>query len=138
MTDQGKEKYAKDAIKILITNIKKADISKLKIYYSDLANEIRLPETYIKNPGFQGIIASIMETVGKILVTISKKMDKPLPMLQSLVCAKKTDLSGQGLEYFIEGYKTAISLCKKGKFWKVNIKLLHVSDTTWDEVLKQI
>jgi hypothetical protein len=121
--DKLYQQRARDVLPILIRQAKSAQ----KIYYSDLAEEVRIPNP--RNLNYP------LGSIGNALKSISKKWDMKIPQINYLVVNKITELPGEGIGGFID----------KRDFKKLNTKQrreivnLVLSDIftfdKWDNVL---
>lgn len=121
--------YIKRARIVLPYLVRQAKAEK-KIYYSDLAEEVGIP-----NPRN---LDKVLGAIGKTLITISKKSVIEIPPIQCLVVNKNTDMPGEGFGWFI----TEVDFSKLNKTQKQNVVDRHLAKIyafqKWDWVLNEI
>jgi hypothetical protein len=100
------------------------------IYYSDLANEIGIPNP--RNLNF------ILGSIGKTLRILGEKWRKEIPKIQTLVVNKKTGMPGEGFYLFLPN-RDFKKLTKSHSEKIVKEQLLQIfTYPDWDWVLEQL
>ena len=100
------------------------------IYYSDLAEEIEIPNP--RNLNY------VLRSIGNTLIDLSKRTKVEIPPIQCLVINKRQELPGEGIGWFIS--PTDFSKLNKTQKQKVVAAQLTKIYTfpSWDWVLKQL
>jgi hypothetical protein len=125
----GKKLYQKRARITLPYLVRQAKAGK-PIYYSDLADELNIP-----NPrNFNHILGFI----GNALIALGKRTKTDIPPIQCVVINKKDELPGEGISLFIS--KTDFSKLNKSQKKKIVDRQLTKIYTFqhWDLVLQQL
>lgn len=122
--DKLYQQRARNALPRLVRQAK----AEQPIYYSDLAQELRMPNP--RNLNY------VLGTIGNALIDLGEYEKREIPPLQSLVISKNTDMPGEGFEGFLVDRATYRKSSRKRK--RIIIHQLH--DTIfqyerWDEVL---
>jgi hypothetical protein len=91
--DKLYQKRAREALPILV---RQALVSQ-KITYSDLANELKMP-----NPRNLNYVLGL---IGNTLLKLSEKWEEEIPPIQSIVINKHTEMPGEGVNWFIKNRK---------------------------------
>lgn len=100
------------------------------IYYSDLAQEINIPNP--RNLNYP------LGAIGKALIELGKKNNIEIPPIQCLVINKQNDLPGEGIGWFIDSNDFK-ELNKSQKQKIINLQLAKIySFQRWDWVLEQL
>jgi len=89
-----------------------------KIYYSDLALELGMPNP--RNLNY------VLGSIGQALQLLSDEWGEYIPPLQCLVINKNTELPGEGVGWFITGMEDFRKLSRKQQRDLVNAELLKV------------
>ncbi len=117
------QQRAREVLPILVRQAKAAQ----KIYYSNLAEEVGIPNP--RNLNYP------LGSIGNALKSLSKKLKIEIPQIQCIVVNKGTELPGEGIGWFID--KTDFKkLTTKQKNEIVNRVLSEIfAFDKWDEVL---
>lgn len=125
----GDKLYQQRARKALPLIVRQAIIGK-KIYYSDLANELEMPNA--KNLNY------VLGCIGSTLIELSERVGKKIPPIQCLVVNKATELPGAGIGWFISE-KEFKKLSKKQKKVVVDSQLSKIfSYPDWLWILDEL
>ncbi|RHX78791.1 hypothetical protein DLM77_15375 [Leptospira yasudae] len=89
----GDKEYQKKARLALPILVRQASVSQ-KIYYSDLASELDMPNP--RNLNY------VLGEIGNSLLELSKIWNEKVPPIQCIVISKSTELPGEGINWFIE------------------------------------
>lgn len=104
--------------------------AKKTIYYSDLAQEIGVPNP--RNLNY------ILGAIGNALTELGRKNAIEIPAIQCVVINKQTELPGEGIGWFINK-KDFKKLSKSDQKDVVNIQLAKIfAFQRWDWVLEQL
>lgn len=126
----GEKLYQKRARKTLPILVRQAKAEQ-PIYYSDLAEEIGMPNP--RNLNY------VLGAIGNSLKRLSEKWDEEIPLINFLVINKNNGLPGEGISYFIKDRKHFENSSKKEKRRLLNLYLSEVYNyPKWDEVLKAL
>ncbi|MBN9060962.1 MAG: hypothetical protein J0H41_00820 [Rhizobiales bacterium] len=87
--DRLYQKRAREALPILVRQAK----SESSIYYSDLANELGMPNP--RNLNY------VLASIGRVMENLSAAWKIKVPAIQCLVVNKKTELPGEGIGGFL-------------------------------------
>ena len=100
------------------------------IYYSDLADEINIPNA--RNLNY------ILGSIGNTLIHLGKKEGVEIPPLQSLVINKRDELPGAGISGFIKlADFSKLSKAQKHKVIAAQLTIIYAFPY-WDWVLKKL
>lgn len=88
----GDKLYQQRARKALPLIVRQAIIGE-KIYYSDLADELEMPNA--RNLNY------VLGCIGTTLIELSERVGQKIPPIQCLVVNKATELPGEGIGWFI-------------------------------------
>ena len=128
----GEKLYLKRA-RITLPYLVRQAKAKKTIYYSDLANEIGIPNP--RNLNY------ILGAIGKALIELGHANNVDIPPIQCLVINKNTELPGEGIGWFLnkeDFNKDFHKLTKSEKKEAVNMQLVRVfTFQKWDWVLKE-
>src|SRR4051812_11898094 len=89
----GDAPYQQQARKALPLLIRQAHAEQ-PIFYSDLANELNMPNT--RNLNY------VLGSIGRTMICLSESWGEPVPPIQALVINKKTKLPGIGIDRFLD------------------------------------
>jgi len=121
------QKRARKALPILVRQAK----AEQPIYYSDLAEEIGMPNP--RNLNY------VLGAIGNSLIKLGKKWNEEIPLINVLVINKNNSLPGEGISYFIKDRKHFENSSKKEKRRLLNLYLSEVFNyPKWGEVLKAL
>lgn len=125
----GDKLYLKRA-KITLPYLVRQAKAKKTIYYSDLAQEIGVPNP--RNLNY------ILGAIGNALTELGRKNAIEIPAIQCVVINKQTELPGEGIGWFINK-KDFKKLSKSDQKDVVNIQLAKIfAFQRWDWVLEQL
>jgi len=95
------EKFARDALAVLVERVLSPDIGDKRIAYIDLARHIDFPKKFY-GPGFPGQIGKTLGAMGRQLRCLAR--NAPVPKIQSLVVNKNQKIPGAGYSEFHKGW----------------------------------
>lgn len=99
-----------------------------KIYYSDLAEEMEMPNP--RNLNY------VLGAIGNALQLIGEEWGEKIPPIQCLVLNRQTDLPGDGISWFIENKESFLNSPKQIKRQIVGEMLSEIFlYQKWEEVL---
>jgi hypothetical protein len=126
----GAKLYQERARRALPLLVRQAQ-AQTKIYYSDLALELEMPNP--RNLNY------VLGSIGQALQLLSAEWGEYVPPLQCLVINKNTELPGEGVGWFITGLEDFRKLSRKQQRELVNAELLKVfTYPKWLEVLTSL
>jgi hypothetical protein len=126
----GQKLYQQRAIKVLPILVRQAQAAQ-KIYYSDLATEINIPNP--RNLNY------VLGSIGNALIKLGESMKIEIPPIQCLVVNKHTELPGEGISWFIKDVKEFKKLNSRQKKAVLdNILAKIYAFAKWNEVLEQL
>lgn len=121
--DKLYQQRARDVLPILVRQAKAAQ----KIYYSDLAEEVGIPNP--RNLNYP------LGSIGNALKSLSKKWNIEIPQIQCMVVNKRTELPGEGIGWFLDK-RDFKKLNAKQRREIINRVLLDIfAFDKWDDVL---
>lgn len=122
------QKRARKALPILVRQAK----AEQPIYYSDLAEELNMPNP--RNLNY------VLGAIGNSLKKLAKEWDEEIPLINVLVINKNDNLPGEGIGYFIKNREPHFeNSSKREKRRLLNIYLSEVFKySKWDKVLKAL
>ncbi len=124
--DKLYQERARQAFPILVRQAK----AQKEIYYSDLAEELGMPNP--RNLNY------VLGTIGNAMMQLGEKWDEEVPPIQSVVVNKSKGLPGEGFEWFVPNKKDyeKASPSRKRQIMK---EMLHKSFSYdyWDDVLEE-
>lgn len=125
--DKLYQKRAKKALPILVRQAK----AEQPIYYSDLAEEIGMPNP--RNLNY------VLGAIGNTLINLGKIYNEEIPLINVLVVNKNNSLPGEGIRYFIKDKEDFEKSSNKEKRRLLNLYLSDVFNyRKWDKVLKDL
>lgn len=133
-TDEKYEKYAEDALAVLVERVLSPDIRDKRIAYVDLARHIDFPKKFY-GPGFPGQIGKTLGAMGRQLGGLPR--DVPAPKIQSLVVNKNQKIPGNGYGEFHKGWNDLSQEEQQRVAGREQSRVLEFGDK-WLEVLDQI
>jgi hypothetical protein len=124
----GDKLYLERAKKTLPYLVRQAKAGK-PIYYSDLAEQIEIPNA--RNLNY------VLGAIGRALIELGKKEKIEIPPIQCIVVNKKQDLPGEGIGWFIsEKDFTKLNKTQKQKIVEVQLAKIYTFQY-WDWVLEE-
>ncbi len=123
--DKLYQERAREALPLLVRQAQAG----VPIYYSDLAEELNMPNP--RNLNY------VLGSIGQSLELLSKERKNKVPPIQCLVINKNTGLPGEGIGWFLVKKDDFASLSLKQQRSIVDAELQHIfSYSKWEEVLK--
>ena len=124
----GGKLYLERAKKTLPYLVRQAKAGK-PIYYSDLAEQIEIPNA--RNLNY------VLGAIGRALIELGKKEKIEIPPIQCIVVNKKQDLPGEGIGWFISKKDfTKLNKTQKQKIVEVQLAKIYTFQY-WDWVLEE-
>lgn len=126
----GNQPYQQRARKVLPCLVKQG-LAKRPITYSDLAEEIEMP-----NPRN---LSRVLYCIGETLIELSEQINEKIPPIQCLVINKATGIPGDGVGGFISEEEYFTKLSKEYKEYIVNKQLYKIyTYPHWSWVLDEL
>lgn len=127
---EGDKLYLQRAREALPILVRQAEIGQ-KLYYSDLAEEIGMPNP--RNLNY------VLGSIGNALIEIGNAWNEKIPPIQCLVLNQNTDLPGEGISWFLDNKDEFLRSPK----WKRDIIVQGILQDIylypkWQEVLKYL
>lgn len=125
--DKLYQERAREALPLLVRQAQAG----APIFYSDLAEELRMPNP--RNLNY------VLGSIGKSIEVLSTEWSEKVPPIQCLVINKSTGLPGEGVGWFLIKKEVFADLPLKQKRAIVDAELQHVyAYPRWLEVLKAL
>jgi hypothetical protein len=127
---EGKKLYQERARKALPLLVRQA-LANQPIFYSDLANELEMPNP--RNLNY------VLGSIGQTLQEISAEWKDEIPPINCLVINKNTGLPGEGISWFVTDKNSFGKLPRKQQRVIIDTELHKIySYPRWREVLKYL